>query len=360
VRLSFSIALLACALTGGCLAHGYEIDRAELERLSALPAEERGDEVRVTQQTSFSSDISDQDLRSISGPALWIELGDDEVQPSRRRRSHRHEADRDDESPADEALAAIVVAAAAASTVAVTAGVTEGARFDGWLAAPATQPLLLIDASGGRRWRRLDTLTAADLGGVDRAVMPELDSELVRQRRAPLERRGFVYQLEFGTSQLQSSVADATLGAAGRAALGFMPQQDFGVLIGAAFAAASSAHAPQATPGESHVDDELDVEYRAFLQAEYWPLHAGRLHLGAFAEVGTGWALRDEPAAANRSATGLTGGAGVALQLDWSTRLAATLRCGAFWLPSLEPGSAWLAPNGYHVASALTLGVSVY
>ena len=358
VRLSFIITLLA--LTAGCLAHGYEIDRAELERLAALPTAERGDEVRVTQQTSFASDISDQDVRAISGPVWWIELDDDEARPERRRRGHRHEAEGDDESPADEALAAIVVAAAIASTVAVTAGVTEGARFDGWLAAPATQPLLLIDASGGRRWRRLDTLSAADLSGVDRAVMPELDSELVRQRRAPLARRGFVYQLEFGTSQLQSSAADATLGAAGRAALGFMPQQDFGVLIGAAFAAASSAHALQATPGAAQVDDELNVEYRAFLQAEYWPLHTGRLHLGAFAEVGTGGALRDEPAAANRSVTGLTAGAGVALQLDWSTRLAATLRCGAFWLPSLEPRSAWLAPDGYHVASALTLGVSVY
>jgi hypothetical protein len=359
MRLGFTLApLLACAFVTGCLAHAYEIDPAELQRLVALPVEDRGEEVRVTQQTSFSSDVRDEDLDNLPSAVLFVELEASGERPAHRH-VQRHHADRDEEGPAEEALAVIVAAAAVASLAVVTVAATEGARFDGWLAAPPAQPLLLIAESGGRRWSRLDALTPADLRGVERAVMPELDSELDRQRRAPLDRRGLVYQLEFGASQLASGWDGSTLGVAGRAALGVMPQQHFGVLIGGAFAAARTP-ALQGAPGDSPRDDELSVDYRAFLQLEYWPLRVGRrLHLGAFGEVGTGGALRDEPFA-NRSVSGLTAGAGVALQLDASTRLAATLRLGAFWLPSIDAGSTFLAPDGYRVASALTLGVSVY
>jgi hypothetical protein len=354
MRRSLALALVVCALASGCLAHDYALDRAELERLVALPAQERGDSVRVTQQTGFSSDIRDQDRRSMPGVVWWVDDRPAEHRPLPRD-SGPHEAE-----PAEAALAAIAVAAVVASTAAVTVGVTEGARFDGWLAAPAKQPLLLIEASGGRRWSRLDELTPEALSGVERAVMPELDSELDRLRRAPLARRGFVYQLELGVSPLASSLGDSMLGVAGRAALGFMPEQRFGVLFGAAFAAASTPLTPDGAAVSNPAPGELSVEYRAFLQAEYWPLRLGRrLHLGAFGEVGTGWALRDE-ARVNRAATGLTAGAGVALQLDVSTRLAATLRWGALWLPSVDPGGALSAGDGHRLASALTLGVSIY
>jgi hypothetical protein len=374
VRVCFPLALLACVLVTGCLAHDYEIGRDELQRLLALPSEERGGEIRVTQQTSFSSDLRSGDPRA----DLTLELSAEEAYPSDWNGHHRdhHERKHDDAGGAQEALAAIVVGAVVASTVLVTAAATEGARFDGWLAAPVTQPLLLIDGAGQRRWSRLDALTVADLTGVDHAVLPELGSELVRLGRAPLDRRGFVYQLELGTSELDLGSSGATLGSAGRAALGFMPRQDFGLLLGAAFGTASAAPASPATDsgtglatqGDAQPGDELDVEYRGFLLAEYWPLHVRRLHLGAFAELGTGRALRsgaargqrgDEPFA-RRSVSGTTLGAGLALQLELSTRLAATLRAGAFALPSLDRQSTFLTLDGYRVAPALTLGMAVY
>jgi hypothetical protein len=51
------------ASASGCLSQSYEVSAAELERIVALPGEERGERVRVTQQIILYSDASRARLR---------------------------------------------------------------------------------------------------------------------------------------------------------------------------------------------------------------------------------------------------------------------------------------------------------
>lgn len=349
----------------GCLSQSYEVSVAELERIVELPAEQRGDRIRVTQQTSFGNDIGEQEVSAlVLDPTDWGTFDGHyhHHDHHHHRRHHRHDqASGDDgqdddsaEGAAAEALAAAVVVAAVASTAALSVGVTEGLRYDGWMEAPASHPVLLIDQAGGRSWSRLEELTRGDLNDLERAVLPELGGTLEPLQRAPLNRQGFAYQLEFGTEAAPSSVGEAWQGVAGRLGLGYMPHQRYGLLLGAAFASARA-------PGDDDaglLHPELMFEYRVFLQTEYWPLAWRRLHAGPYVELGHAWALRDE-ASSSVAAQGLFLGGGVAVQLDWTTRLAVTLRLGASALPSIGPGAP-VAADGRRFSPALTLGVSIY
>jgi hypothetical protein len=371
---------LLCALTrrftqlvlalspSGCLSQSYEISVAELERVVELPAEQRGDRIRVTQQTSWSSDISELEATGLVldptdfGDYGWHHHHSHHHHTGGSRRGHRRSAESDTDSEGDDgmegsaeaALAAAVVVVAIASTAALSAGLTEGLRFDGWLDAPADHPVLLIDEAGGRSWSRLEELSRSDLKDLDRAVLPELGGRLEPLQRSPLNRRGFAYQLEFGAEEAPSSIGEGWLGVAGRLGLGYMPHPRYGLLLGAAFVSARA-------PGDDDagvLHPQLMFEYRAFLQAEYWPLAWGRLHAGPYVELGHAWALRDE-ASRSVAAEGLFLGGGAAMQLDWTTRLAVTLRMGAAALPRIEPG-AGAAVSSHRFSPALTLGVSIY
>jgi hypothetical protein len=357
--------LLAASSTG-CLSQNYEIAAPELQRIVALAPEERGTRVRVTQQTAFGNDTSE--VSSELDAADWALLV--ASRPSHhahyRYEHHRRDdaADDADDTDADDdatddvdadsaeaALAVALVALAAAATAAVTVGVTEGVRFDGWVHAPGAHPVLLIDTWGERRWARLETLTADEIRGVDRAVLPDYAGDLELLERHPLDRRGFVYQLELGAEA--AAFEGASLALSARGGLGYMPSQRYGFLLGAAFASAEADHAPR--PQSS--DTRLAFDHRLFLQIEAWPLASGRWHLGPYAELGLAWARADHPLG-TRSAEGWMLGLGAALQLEWSTRLAMTLRAGVAGLPSAEPSTP--ASSGYRLAPSLTLGFGIY
>jgi len=346
----------------GCLSQSYEVSAPELARLAQLPADERGEHVRVTQQTSFGNDLGDRSLPFTDADvALLIETQYDPGYQSagwRRRSSHHDVAlddDSDDDSDADgaaeEALAAAVVVVAAAATAALTVGVTEGARFDGWMRTPEQHPVLLVDRWGRRRWERLGSLSLGDLHDVDHGVLADFSDDLEPLERHPLDREGFVYQLEFGAEP--APFAGPSLAISGRGGVGFMPSQHYGFLLGAAF---STARADE--PAALASDTTLSFDHRVFLQAEAWPLSAGRWHLGPYAELGYAWALADD-IRGSRGASGPMLALGAALQLDWTTRLALTLRGGAAWLPNID-GEQRLAANDYRLAPSLTLGVSIY
>lgn len=344
----------------GCLSQSYEVAAPELTRIVDLPAAERGEHVRVTQQTSFGNDLRDVALpHADADVALLIETQHDPAYRSggRRRRPSHDDLDFDDDSDADgaaeEALAAAVVVVAAAATAALTIGATEGVRFDGWMRAPEQHPVLLVDRWGRRRWERLGELEPSDLRDVDHAVLADFSDDLEPIERHPLEREGFVYQLEFGAEP--APFAGPSLAVSGRGGLGFMPSQHYGFLLGAAFSTAR-AELPRALAS----DTTRSFDYRVFLQAEAWPLSAGRWHLGPYAELGYARALADD-ARGSRGAAGPMLAIGAALQLDWTTRLALTLRGGAAWLPDIDIDSdRRLAANDYRLAPSLTLGVSIY
>jgi hypothetical protein len=339
--------------SSACLSQSYEVSAAELERVVQLPAEERGARLRVTQQTGFDSDVADAAELSPADDDLTFFLWHDGEDHHQHWHGHsrREAAAEADDDAAEKALAVAVIVVAAAATAAVTVGATEGARFDGWVHAPGRQPLMLVDNLGGRQLTRLDRLTPSDLSGLQRAVLLDPRDDLQRLDRHPLDRVGFVYQLELGA---ESAPFDASsLAASARGALGYMPTQRFGFLLGGAF---SSARDESPTGGDAA--STLTLDYRMFLQLEGWPLSAGRWHAGPYAELGYGWALADD-ALGSHAVEGATLGLGVALQLDWTTRLALTLRAGTAWLPRV--GSEFTRePEGYRLATGLTLGVSIY
>jgi len=340
----------------GCLSQSYEVSTPELARIVELPPAERGEHVRVTQQTSFGDDLRDVDLPGADVDlAFLIATQRDGVYHTGGRR-HRSHADldfddSDTDNAAEDALAAAVVVVAAAATAALTVGVTEGARFDGWLRAPEQHPVLLVDRWGRRRWERLESLSPSDLHDMDHGVLADFSDDIETLERHPLDREGFVYQLEFGGEP--APFAGSSLAVSGRGGLGFMPSQRYGLLLGAAFATAR-AEGPRVLPS----DTTRSFDYRVFLQGEAWPLAAGRWHLGPYAELGYGWALADD-ALGSRGASGPALALGAALQLDWTTRLALTLRAGAACLPAID-GDQLLAVNGFRLGPSLTLGVSIY
>lgn len=269
-------ALLAAS---GCLSQSYEVSAPELARLVERPPAERGERVRVTQQTSFGNDLRDTTLpASDADVALLLAGSVDSPGPlGQRRRSVELDADVD--SLTEDALATAVVVVATAATAAVTLGVTEGARFDGWVRAPEQHPVLLVDRRGQRRWKRLGLLAPADLRDVDHAVLADFSDDLDRLERHPLQRTGFVYQLELGAEP--APLEGAALAFAGRGGLGYMPSQRYGVLLGAAFSSARAAGSDAASDATT-----LSFDHRVFLQAEAWSLSAGRWHLGPYAELG--------------------------------------------------------------------------
>jgi hypothetical protein len=352
VGLCGAVVLLSC---WGCLSQSYEVSVAELERLTELPAEERGERVQVTQQTSLGSEVSAAPAARLSSDAdlLLLRVDDERGNPSerrRRRRSHDARVEVVDDDDAADALATAVVVVAAAAVAAVTVGATEGARFDGWMEVPEAHPVLLVGDGGVRRWKRLETMTSADLRSVDHAVLPDFAGDLRRLERRRLDRVGFVYQLELGAEP--APVELSSLAVSGRGGLGFMPDQRYGFLLGAAF---STARGNEASGRDSST---LSFDHRVFLQAEAWPVSAGRWHLGPYVELGYAWALVDDPLG-NRAAEGPMLALGAAVQVECTTRLALTLRGGVAWLPSIDP-SATLASGGYRLSPALTLGLGIY
>jgi hypothetical protein len=132
-----------------------------------------------------------------------------------------------------------------------------------------------------------------------------------------------------------------------------MHSQRYGFLLVAAFSTARAGAEPAL---ES--DTSLSFDHRVFLQGEAWPLSAGRWHLGPYTELGYAWALADH-AFGSRGASGPMLALGGALQLDWTTRLALTLRAGAALLPEADRGGP-LTSGGYRLAPSVTLGLGIY
>jgi len=342
------MALGSCLLAvgQGCLSQSYEVSSAELARIATLPGETRGERIQVVQQTTFGSDIDEEEQeRMYWGGGLYydpnyLELDDD---------------DDDDANPgsAAAAVAVAVVVGVVAATAAVSLAAVEGARYDGWVRVDGSQPVLLIDERGNRRWVALEALEPSDLEDVTRGVLPEMREDFDYLGRRPLDRRGMLYQFELGSAHVASSADDAAWGFAGRVALGYMPTRQFGLSVGWAPSVLEA-------PGRdlNVTSEELTFESRLFMQAEYWPLAFRRLHAGLYAELGYGWVLRDE-ALGSRGTSGPVAGGGIALQIDWTTRLALTLRSGLAFVPHLEAGFG-AAAESRRIAPAITLGVGIY
>jgi hypothetical protein len=242
-----------------------------------------------------------------------------------------------------EAAIAVAVAALVVATGALAvAAPTEGQRYDGWLRLQPEQPLYLMDSSGDGYWLPLSHLGPSHLDDTSHAVIVD-DSSVARLGRAPLNRQGFVYSLEAGAAVPSTREGAGDPAFSARMGLGVFATRDFGLLLGGHFSAAEQ--------------DGSVFNGRIMLEAQYLPLRLGIAHFGLAGEGGMAWLLHDAPVGTN-DANGLyLGGSGLT-QVAISTRLAATLRAGAAWLPTVQNPSTSAA--GRLWAPEVSVGLAVY
>ena len=244
----------------------------------------------------------------------------------------------DGEAAAALAVAGLVVAAGAMAVAAPT----EGGRYDGWLRVHPKQSVAVVNETGHSYWVPIDELTPGDAEGASHAVIVD-DGGVRRLRRASLDRVGMTFSLEIGAAAPSTREGFGDAAFQSRLGVGGFLTQHFGLMLGGQFATADQAGTV--------------FNGRVFLEGQFLPLRFGRLHLGGYGEGGHAWLFHDAPGT-TYSASGAYLGAGGLLQIDLTTRLAATFRGGAAWLPGIEsPESP--APTRQLVPEA-SLGLALY
>jgi hypothetical protein len=232
----------------------------------------------------------------------------------------------------------LLVVMAVLATVGMIA--TEGARYDGNVAMYFWQPLHLKSANGQEREVPLAQLTPQDAASATQAVV--MDDEgwgINRLGRRPLDRRGFAYKMDVGIFHSSCGCLSAD-GVTANIQLGYFPNHRFGLL------------ADWSPAGGSDSDGKSFYRHNLALEAQFFPVSAGRLGLGAFGHAGVMYA--SDELGGFRS--GAAFGGGILLELALTTRLALTLRAdytGAKVAPATS-GQSWAA------AETFTVGVAVY
>ena len=368
----------------GCLSNTYQISHAELVRLAQRPPESRGEHLRALQQTSVGADdvgseeeegTPREGTPGTPGPSGSVTLSTEHEggAPLAHRAAHasdvtghnssgygisRHGVSGHGESKsssgsgsggvlgggkAEDAIVIVAIAVVAANGVGIALAAVEGSRFDGWVSVPPDQPLLLISRNGDQ-WLPLAELTERDAATADHGVIVDRAS-VQRLGRAPLDRKGFVYEVELGAATLNAVGGTRDLGFACRTGVGYFPTQALGLLF-----------ADQVAFGSSHDRNRGAIfNGRIAAELEFLPVQAGRFHAGFYGELGGALALQDLP---DRSHgwSGLFVGGGFLAQIDWTTRLALNLRGGIAALPA-HPASTLLQRS---YVPELTVGISVY
>jgi hypothetical protein len=202
----------------GCLSNSYVVEHGELERLSALQADERAVSVRAVQR--IGGDDYPPDGESFAPPP-------DDANPTVFAgtivvNSHHHDgAGSPHSGPHPSALphvtdgssstgttsghagykkgngdsltaAAVAAAVVGGAAAAFTAIGSEGARYDGWLAVNPDESLHLQLPDGRVRTVPLSVLSPSDAAATDYAILYEgEEGRFARLRRAPLDRAGF-------------------------------------------------------------------------------------------------------------------------------------------------------------------------
>ncbi len=375
------------------MSNNYQLSHAELVRLARTPPAQRGEQVRVLQQSGIHEDQlepdepvdPEDDPFASTQTSVHVDLSGQGSGPGQRFDPHGggglasggaglshipampghvahtpaspggsvHVRGQSGSSGgsggsgggggggAGEAIVLAVVAAAAAGTIAVCAAVIEGRRFDGWAVVEADQPVVLVSASGSH-WVPLSLLSERDAASAEYGFIPERSASVHRLARAPLARTGFAYEFEMGSARLNTVTGLGHFGFASRMGFGYFPWQTLGVLGGG-----------QVAFGDARADNGHGPVFngRLFAELEYLPIHTRRFHVGVYTELGESWALQDV-ADSTPGWAGPYASAGVLAQFDWTTRLALDLRAGLAALPGYRENRVY--------TPELTLGISVY
>ncbi len=267
------LALLGlAALLAGCLSPHYTVTGDELARVAGAGEVERAT-IRARQRLVLSASPEDaepsamlrdamtnaEEAARITKTAQAVAKRVDEAigtepppapakDEAKRDPAKEEQAKKDKSSDATTAIIVVVIVATSVFAGLVLAG-SEGDRYDGRLVLPPAQPLHLRNSRGHEvGWVRAADLRPSMLAGVATGIVTENDGPLARLGRSPLERGGFVYQVEVGAGGMNTLARDLSLGFAGRTEVGWFPAQRVGVLAGVAVQTGSKgAQVPSAS-----------------------------------------------------------------------------------------------------------------
>ena len=308
--------LLAClaALSSGCLSNTYTIREAELARLAGTAPEERGERVRVVERLGRDHGVP-------PAPAVGttvVVVADSSPSGRTTRRTRRTQSRREMGSDADSGAAVAVAVAVIAAAAGIGIAATEGARYDGFVEVDPKHPVHLRRGDE-YAWVPLSGLTQDDVEWAEEAILLPEEGPWRPLGRAPLDRKGFVYQLDVGALALDDAVGGTEWGGGASIGLGYFPLQQLGVLLDFGFGI-----------GERSQGTILNGRYGVEVQG--YPLQLARLHVGLFGQLGFSQSWHDVRGGTRRQTGAYYGGGGI-MQVDLTTRLALNIRGGVNILP---------------------------
>lgn len=389
------IAIAACLLTTGCLASSYIIPPAELDRIRTISPAQRARKLHVVQRFSTNDEPPPAppmrmaptphpmgptpemgapippgyypDYYSAWGGPTWMPwrggfiitsgsgggpapvgaVGAGQTTSGSGGFVPKNSASSGlakslSGTKVDDAKAAAAIAVIAGVGLGIGLAVTEGARFDGDVAVHPDHPVHLLGPNGSHRIAPLSALPEAQPQRWEEAVIVRHEGIGMWQLgRAPLDRRGLTYSMEFG-SRAVPVTADRLVGTtAFDLHIGLFPHHMLGLVAGVSLAF-----------GEDGIGDVFGLTPRFELQAI--PLSIGWLHVGVFggaAAESIDAEFIDGNTAGVRTMAALAFDAGVLLQVELTTRLAATFRWGA---------SRWSQGYSGPTPQKMAFGLSVY
>jgi hypothetical protein len=342
-----SLAWLGCVLAAGCGTTTYEIPRAELARLAAMPPEQRGQHVRVIQQFS-EADVGDpqpiyKETPVVLFPQPWLEG------PDRRNYRDRWSGDFSNLGNGNwhasgghggggshggghgggggsggfhlgggggDGRAEAIVILAAAAIVLVASAEIEGSRYDGYAQLHPMQPVYLFGKDGGTAMMPLAWIDPDTAQWADRAIVRSSEGPFRELGRAPLDREGFTYALLGGVGSYKSVDGSVANGPASSIQFGYFFNQRVGLVATTFLGWRDNA------TGQTLFDSRYTLEVQGY------PVELGRVHLGLYGGAGAAYRWEDYGPNTYGDAGSAAVVGGALVQLDINTRVALTGRLG--------------------------------
>lgn len=304
-----AVLVVGLMMASGCLSRSHVVPKGDLLALSQMPPEQRGQSVRVIQ--GFVSEDDPPEARGRSGGTAVVVVHGGGGGGGRHHSSAPARRSPDTaKANADKAYVWIILAAA----VAITAAVTEGARYDGWVQLDPQHPVHLWGPYNEYTWVPLAELDPQTAMWARKAIVRPGEGPFDRLGRAPLNRRGLAYGMTLGRTESPSIDGNEYAGFLSHIQLGVFFTKQVGLMLD--FGLGWARNSSNATIFED----------RNALELQILPLSAGKFHAGVFGQVGLGLRQEDGPKEISRRDTYVAGGG--MLQLELTTRLAITARAG--------------------------------
>ncbi len=337
--------LVAGAVLGsGCASQSYRIPNGELQRLAAMPPEQRAQSVLVSQELSATQVDNAEPIRAdteiIWVPRIEIYGGG--------YRDHRESygsggsgggGGRWGSGPksgasggksggggklgnvslgsggSDGKAAAVAVIVLAVVALVAVAGV-EASRYDGWVELHPMHPVHLIGKDGSQAVMPLAWIDPQAAAWTEKAIIRPSEGPWRELGRRSLMRGG-TYGVYGGTGSSTSVTGRTEFGPSFVIQGGYFPRNDIGVVFDLAFAWRDNQF------GGTLFDSRYSLELQVL------PLKAGPLHAGGYGSAGLAYRWEDVPGTTieGNNGSGAFAGGGM-LQLELHSRIALTARAG--------------------------------